>query len=229
MPAARPPQPGRLPRPAPALAASIAAVFSVLCLATAPASAFSPGGKSIGDPIFPQVGNTGYDAKQYVIRLDYSPSSNRFERGTRTTIKAKATKDLSRFSFDFQKLNVRRVEVDGRKASFKQSLARPRFGIPGATELRKLVVTPKQGIRSGENFKVLVKYKGAPRRIVDADLSSEGWIRACSSGVCDGGFVVNEPNGAQGWFPSNNHPSDKARFRTVIEVPHIYKIGRAHV
>ena len=41
--------------------------------------------------------------------------------------------------------------------------------------------------------------------------------------VCDGGFTVNEPNGAQGWFPSNNFPTDKATFDTSITVPDGYE------
>ncbi len=42
-------------------------------------------------------------------------------------------------------------------------------------------------------------------------------MRACSkSGSCDGSFTVNEPIGAQSWFPSNNHMSDKATFATSI-------------
>ena len=31
--------------------------------------------------------------------------------------------------------------------------------------------------------------------------------------------MVNEPMGAQSWFPSNNYPTDKATFDTLIRVP----------
>ena len=34
---------------------------------------------------------------------------------------------------------------------------------------------------------------------------------------------MNEPNGAQGWFPSNNFPTDKATFDTAITVPEGYE------
>jgi aminopeptidase N len=43
-------------------------------------------------------------------------------------------------------------------------------------------------------------------------------VRA-SAGITDGAFVVNEPIGVQGWFPSNNHPSDKAAFDFIVTVP----------
>jgi hypothetical protein len=70
---------------------------------------------------------------------------------------------------------------------------------------------------------VAVRYSGAPEEITDPDTSIEGWIRACfpldPPQTCDGSFVVNEPMGAQSWFPSNNYPTDKASFDTLIRVP----------
>ena len=62
-----------------------------------------------------------------------------------------------------------------------------------------------------------------PQVFIDPDESLEGWIPACypltPPQTCDGAFVVNEPIGAQSWFPSNNYPSDKASFDTLITVP----------
>ncbi len=59
--------------------------------------------------------------------------------------------------------------------------------------------------------------------IVDTDTSIEGWIRACEgldfTPPCDGAHVVNQPIGAQSWFPSNNYPTDKAAFDTIVTVP----------
>ena len=34
-----------------------------------------------------------------------------------------------------------------------------------------------------------------------------------------GAFVVNEPMGAMGWFPNNNHPRDKATYDFHLTVP----------
>ena len=84
----------------------------------------------------------------------------------------------------------------------------------------KLAVFPSEGTRRSNRLKVTVKYQGEPHAFVDTDESLEGWVQACSSPrSCDGSFVVNEPLGAQSWFPSNNYMSDKARFRTAITVP----------
>jgi hypothetical protein len=187
---------------------------------------FTPGSRSLGDELFPQIGNGGYDALHYALELNYDPANNLFRPGTATTMRARATQDLSEFSLDFQDLEVTEVTVDGEPAEFEQVLAEP--PLPGGgTQPMKLVVKPAAGIPDGEEFQVRVEYEGAPVEVIDPDGSSEGWIQACyregfaSTGelICDGAFVVNEPIGAQGWFPSNNFPTDKATFDTRITVP----------
>ncbi len=185
---------------------------------------YSAGSRSLDDPLFPQVGNGGYDVSGYDISLDYDPSRNRFKAGTHTKITAVAKKNLSRFSLDFQRLDVSAVKVNGAPAGFSQVAATPPLGgAANTTQLRKLVIDPGSGIDSGTEFTARVAYSGTPKEMVDADGSSEGWVRAClgvpSTLTCDGAFVVNEPNGAQTWFPSNNHPSDKATIDTEITVP----------
>lgn len=182
---------------------------------------FEPGAQTIGDPLFPQIGNGGYDVGHYLIELDYDPAANRLRRGTRARITATATQDLGRFSLDFQDLAVSSVTVNGAEAVFSQRRATPR--LEGATQPIKLIVDPSEGIPSGSQFSVEIAYSGAPVQMTDPDGSSEGWLRACVGAprpaTCDGSFVVNEPNGAQGWFPGNNHPSDKASFETRITAP----------
>ncbi len=184
------------------------------------------GARSLGDTLFPQIGNGGYNARSYDIRLDYDPDANAFEPGTKTEIRARATQNLREFSLDFQDLDVSRVEVNGRRADFEQVEATPDLSdIPEVTQPMKLVVTPdhKSRPRAGKKFDVEVSYTGTPEEITDPDESIEGWIRACyplePPQTCDGAFVVNEPIGAQSWFPSNNYPSDKARFDTEVTVP----------
>ena len=87
----------------------------------------------------------------------------------------------------------------------------------------KLIVKPREGLRKGRYFTVRVRYSGEPQLIVDTDTSIEGWIQACRNPgfapPCDGAHVVNQPIGAQSWFPSNNYPTDKAAFDTFVTVP----------
>jgi aminopeptidase N len=207
------------------------AAIAALALAPAAAAAkshhvkYRAGARSIGDPLFPQVGNGGYNVSHYAINLDYNPATNSFLAGTKTTITARATQNLSKFSLDFQKeLAISRVTVNGRRAKISRVNATPDLSpLPDVTQPAKLIVKPKAGIKNGRGFTVTVSYRGVPPVMTDADETFEGWVPACHTvgfvAPCDGAFVVNEPNGAQTWYPSNNHPSDKATFDTSITVP----------
>ena len=183
------------------------------------------GARTLRDPILPQIGNGGYDAAHYRIALDYDPATNTFN-SARTTMWARATATLDEFSLDFQDLPVSSVTVNGKPADFEQVDATPQLSTnPAVTQPMKLVVDPHPSARpkAGRLFSVDVRYSGTPKAITDADESIEGWVRACypltPPQTCDGAFVVNEPIGAQSWFPSNNYPSDKATFDTSITVP----------
>ena len=173
----------------------------VVSLALAPAAfgAYTPGSRSLGDPLLPLLGNGGYDAQHYDLTIDYDPVANSMT--SVATITARATQDLSEFTLDFRGLTVTAVTVDGAAATV-------------AREADKLVITPAQGIDNGATFAVVVAYNGIPQRIQDPDQSFEGWLRAP-----DGAFVVNEPMGAMSWFPNNNHPLDKALYDFHLTVP----------
>ncbi len=160
---------------------------------------YQPGARTLGDSLFPEIGNGGYDVQDYLLRLDYDPATDLLVG--RTTITARTTQDLSQFSLDFAQLDVTAVTVKGKPAAF-------------AREGTKLVVTPKHGIKAGRELVVEVAYRGVPVPVTDPDGSQEGWFH-----TEDGAFVVNEPIGAQGWFPSNNHPTDKATFTIATTVP----------
>jgi aminopeptidase N len=184
---------------------------------------FEPGARTLGDPLFPQIGNGGYDVRHYDVELDYAPGANSFNSAT-TTITAVATQNLSQLSLDFQDLPVGQVRVNGAAAGFSSADSSVPLGDPSvATQPMKLIVDPANGILDGTEFTVEVRYSGQPQRIIDTDESSEGWIPACFPlalpQTCDGAFVVNEPIGAQGWFPSNNYPTDKATIDTLITAP----------
>ena len=210
-------------------------VATTLLLALPATAAAKPGGngqgkptdgaRTLGDPLLPQLGNGGYDVDSYRIELDYDPVANEFN-SAKTTIEATASAKLREFSLDFQDLDVSGVTVDGRAADFSQVEATPDLSSdPDVTQPMKLVVNPHPSSwpKAGREFTVVVQYSGEPQVITDPDTSIEGWIPACypldPPQTCDGAFVVNEPMGTNGWFPSNNYPTDKATFDTRITVP----------
>ena len=63
-------------------------------------------------------------------------------------------------------------------------------------------------------FLVTVRYAGVPQVITDPDGSIEGFVP-----TDDGAFVVGEPQGAPGWFPSNDTVNDKATYTVRMNVP----------
>lgn len=164
---------------------------------------FRPGARTLGDTLFPTIGNGGYDARHYDLDLRYGVA-DRFLRGT-ATMTAEATQDLSELSLDLADPNdVTAVTVDGAAASFVHDPVDD-----------KLVVTPPAGVRVGTTFRVAVAYGGIQTPYIDPDGSSEGWIPDTTLGAT----AVNEPVGSMGWFPNNNVPFDKATYTTRITVP----------
>jgi aminopeptidase N len=157
----------------------------------------APGAPGIGDGYYPDYGNGGYDVSHYDVRLRYTPATDRLT-GT-TTILARSTQDLSRFNLDFL-LDVSSVTVNNRPATFTRE---------GDHEL---VVTPARPIADGGAMTVVVRYSGVPSTEVGAGYTA--WIR-----TPDGAIAVGEPEMAWWWYPSNDHPLDKATFDVSVSVP----------
>jgi aminopeptidase N len=184
-------------RPVGSKAAGIASTLLVaLGTATALAAAGSPGG---GDPFFPRAGNGGYGVRAYEVSLRLEPLRRRITALAR--IDARAHQRLSRFNLDLGAMDVVRVRVGGRPASFRH-----RAG--------ELVIVPRAPIPAGSRFGVGVRYRGRPRPMQDPDGSLEGWFA-----TSDGAYVVGEPLGTRTWVPVNNLLSDKARWTFRITVP----------
>ena len=173
---------------------------------------YGPGPRTLGDPLFPEVGNGGYDAQHYGVELNWT-AANAFVAGTGVTMTAEATQDLSELSLDLEGLTVDTVTVDGAQAGFARVAPVACSSAPPCPPT-KLVITPGDPIETGDEFTVRVAYTGTPMRHTDPDGSDEGW-----TDTPDGAFVVNEPVGAMTWIPVNNHPIDKASYDFELTVP----------
>jgi aminopeptidase N len=179
------------------LVATLATALTLAGGALPAQAAPAPGGAGLGDEYFPDYGNGGYDVSHYDIRLRYYPDDDRLT-GT-TTILATAEQDLSSFHLDFI-LDVASVKVNNRPATFSRE---------GDHEL---VVTPARSVTRGQAMTVVVQYSGVPSNKVAAGFTA--WVR-----TPDGALAVGEPEEAWWWFPSNDHPSDKATFDVSVAVP----------
>ncbi|MEU1818580.1 M1 family metallopeptidase [Streptomyces roseifaciens] len=172
--------------------AVLAAAVSALLVGAAAPPAASPQG--VGDRLFPDLGNPGYDVAAYDITFDYHGNDRPLDAVT--TIAARATTGLDRLNLDFSNGTVRSVTVNGVPAKF-------------APAKEDLVVTPSAALPAEGLFTVVVRHTSDPRNSKDG-----GWIR-----TKDGLVMANQADAAHRVFPCNDHPSDKARFTFRVTAP----------
>lgn len=168
---------------------------------TEPTGEAAAAAEGLGDSLYPLLGNAGYDVLHYSIELDVDPAANAVS--ALTTVTAKATRDMSAFNLDLSGLDVHDVTVDGLAAEFSRT----------GTEL---TVRPALALVDGQEFSVGVSYSGTPVPLNDPGVpfTTLGWHS--QDGVI---YTISQPSGAMTWYPSNNHPSDKATFEFRITVP----------
>lgn len=191
---------------------------------------FTDGASTGNDPLLHGIGNGGYDAENYSLNLVYDPVTNQFGEGTRSTMTATATQDLSGFSLDFMpsSMTIGEVAVNGTPVEsweLEDVVLSEETTYPDA----KLVIEldPSQYTEDGDEFEVTVTYSGYVDQVVDPDTALDGWIRYCRSGTpgpenpdCHGSWTTSEPLGAMSYFPSNNLAGkDKATFDTTTTIP----------
>ncbi len=173
---------------------------------TQPENAADHGAIGLGDPLYPNLGNGGYDVQHYDIVLDVDPDQNSIS-GT-VTIDAVTTQDLSAFNLDLAGLTIDQVRVNSDPAEFDRSGS-------------ELTIIPQGPLANNASFSVQVSYHGQPTPIDDPSAPlSLGWQ------LQEGGiFAVSEPSGSMNWYPSNNHPADKATYTFRITVPEPYEVA----
>ncbi len=162
------------------------------------------GGRSLGDPYTPELGNTGYDVQHYTIQIALDPTVEEFS--STVTIEAEAEiNNLGEISLDFIGFEIESLLVDGVPALFSR-------------EDDKLIIQLPEPMAAGELFTMEVSYAGTPD-----DRPSRYVPFAESIGMFYGDeetiYVLSEPDGARFWFPNNDHPKDKATYRFEVTVP----------
>ena len=166
----------------------------------------SQGSAGVGDPLYPTLGNGGYDVSRYTVKLNVDVEANYISGSTR--IEAVATQRLSSFNLDFRSLSVLGVSVDDRTAAFTR-------------DGHEMTVTPAQAIQNGSPFRVVVDYEGNPSAdIFPGTDFAGGWVKY-QTGI----YAAGEPWGSSNWYPVNEHPSDKAWYAFEITVPASYEVA----
>lgn len=157
---------------------------------------------SLGDPLFPQLGNAGYAVDHYTLDLSVDVATNTLT--STATILAQASIALDRFHLDFHGLTIEEVTVNEESATYSRDNG-------------ELIVEPASTIAAGDPFTINVYYFGQPEPLPLAMLGEIGWLQR-NGGI----LVVSQPVGAATWFPANDHPQDKATYTIRITVPRPY-------
>jgi len=160
-----------------------------------------PGSDGVGDPLFPTLGNGGYQVTHYDLTFDFTPVTYDFTATVK--ISAEATQDLSAFNLDTDGHIIDAVTVAGRPATWQLT--------PGRSG-QELTVTPARPLHDHQAFTVEIRYRGngkAPR------LGLTGWRFGS-----DGGFAsAAQSSRADTFLPCNDTPSDKATWTFHVSAP----------
>lgn len=163
-----------------------------------------PGAPGLGDSLYPEFGNGGYDALHYTLDLRVDPETGSLDGVT--TMLAMATQDLSSFNLDLIGFTVESVQVDGVDAEFSR-------------DGQELTITPATPIASGSEFTSAVFYSGIPEQMYSVAIPvPTGWVIHES-----GSYVLSEPDGAANFYPVNDHPLDKATYTIAVTLPKPYE------
>ncbi|WP_371676351.1 M1 family metallopeptidase [Streptomyces sp. NBC_01276] len=171
-------------------AALLAAASLTLVAAVLP----PPKPLGIGDRLFPELGNPGYDVLSYDLSLTYKDNLTPLDAVT--VIEARTLEPLERINLDFTNGTVASAEVNGEPA-----------GVESVGE--DLVLTPAHAVAAGTPLHLVVRHTSDPRGRADG-----GWVP-----TEDGLAMANQADAGHRVFPCNDHPADKAYFTFRITAP----------
>ncbi|CAM5604517.1 M1 family metallopeptidase [Streptomyces avidinii] len=171
-------------------AALLAAASLTLVAAVLP----PPTPLGIGDRLFPELGNPGYDVLSYDLSFAYKDNLSPLDAVT--VIDARALQPLERINLDFTHGKVASAEVNGEPARFES------VG-------EDLVLTPARPVAVRMPLRITIRHTSDPRGRGDG-----GWVP-----TEDGLAMANQADAAHRVFPCNDHPADKAIFTFRITAP----------
>lgn len=155
----------------------------------------------IGDSLYPELGNEGYDVQHYNIDLTYDPDA--MSISALVDIEALATMDIQSFSLDFVGFDITNTLLDGEPVEHER-------------RENELIIHAGEPIPYGTTFTVSVAYNGTPAPVLSQALPFYvGWLTDSR----ETSYVIGEPDGGRSWLPLNDHPRDKATYTFAITVP----------
>jgi aminopeptidase N len=195
------------PSPTPTLVPTITKEASTPTSIPSTPSDPDAGSSGMGDSLYPDFGNGGYDVQSYVLDISIHDVSTS-DLSAVTTIQAKTTQELNSFNLDFIGFEITDITVNDAAADFE------RHG-------QELTITPSSPLAKDQTFTVKVEYQGIPNEMESVALPFQtGWV------TYDGGiFVLSEPDGSASFYPVNDHPLDKATYTFIVTVPKPWEVA----
>ena len=141
--------------------------------------------------------NRAVDVLHYRIEVDVPLQGEEIAARAELTVKPVAT-PLASLDLDFAGFTIDEVSVDGVSAKFTRDEQKLRIELDGKSE----------------PFRARIRYHGKP---------SDGLFLQKNKHGRRGAFADNWPNRAHYWFPSVDHPSDKATVEFFVTVPAAYE------
>ncbi len=159
--------------------------------------------EGLGDPLFAEYGNPGYDVQAYDWRLHVDPGTG--ELDATAVMSAIATEQRSWISLDFEGPAPGTVRLDGESARFQQ-------------DGQKLAIEAR--LDADERFEVAVDYRGTPRSRNRGGLGLTGWQHDDEQVFTTS--VI--PGDTSTWAPLNDTPLDPAIYTLRISTPEGYEV-----
>ena len=165
---------------------------------------------SVGDSIFPGLGQRGLDVQHYDLRLTV-PQPGRPLLSGEVTLTLTAREPLAQIALDLLGPRVSAAQWNGQAVAFRQ-------------QGEKLLLTPARPLLPGQQARVRVVYAVTDEQVGESSQSQTyglpfrpGWQT-----VPDGNASFSEPDGTRTFLPCDDHPSDPATFRVQVTVPDGY-------
>ncbi len=150
----------------------------------------------VADVLFPDLGSSDVDVVSYALDIVVEDDG----RLDATIVVVAAVDEATNvLALDAVGLDIDSVEIDGRPAAF-------------AVSEPELLIT--LGDERDATVEATIEYSVQPERATSATGLPIGWLPGRGHS-----YVLNEPDGARTWMPSNDHPSDKAEWRFEVQPP----------
>lgn len=143
--------------------------------------------------------NASVDVLHYAIDVTLPASGSSIAATAELTI-APRTPRLDSLVLDFGALTIDRVTIDAKEATHTREGDR---------------ITIATARETADPFRVRIEYRGTP---------ADGLVLRQNKHGDFGVFADNWPNRAHHWFPSNDHPSDKATVEFRVTAPEAFDV-----